>query len=196
MKGDIMKLLLKLIPIFILAVILSACTDQLTDSIPSVNDETSKDVMLTPGELSAEEAEGLIYMRQEEKVARDVYTVLGQTWNLNIFTNIITSEQNHMDAVKRLIIKYDLVDPVVNDEVGVFSDPVFQQMFDNFVQQGQLSIPEAMLVGQTIETQDINDLENQLSFVDNQDIINVYSKLLTASVKHLSSFTIHITPVF
>lgn len=191
-----MKHLLKLIPLFILAVILSSCADQLTDSITPVNDENSKDVVLLPGELSAGEAEGLLYMRQEEKVARDVYTILGQSWNLNIFTNIIISEQNHMDAVKRLILKYELVDPVVNDDIGVFSDPVFQQMFDDFVLQGQLSIPEAIMVGQSIETQDIADLEDQLTFVDNPDIIKLYTNLLAASEKHLSSVTIHITTVF
>ncbi|HEY6906555.1 MAG TPA: DUF2202 domain-containing protein [Ignavibacteriaceae bacterium] len=191
-----MNHLIKIIPVFIMALVLSSCADQLTDSNGNYNSSAGKDIMLVPGNLSAEEAAGIIFMRQEEKLMRDVYTVLGQTWNLNIFLNIVSSEQNHMDAVKRLIIKYDLVDPVTNDEVGIFADPVFQQLFDDFVQQGQQSIPEAMLVGQAIETQAISSLENQLVFVDNQDIIRVYTKLLAASEKHLSSFTIHITPVF
>ena len=61
--------------------------------------------VLVPGELSGEEAEGILYMRLEEKLARDVYTVLGNTWNARIFENIKLAEQNHMDAVKRLISK-------------------------------------------------------------------------------------------
>lgn len=191
-----MKHLFKFISLLFLAVILASCTDQLTDTYNTDLSEVSKDLMLTPGELSEEEAAGLIYMRQEEKVARDVYIVLGQTWNLNIFTNIASSEQSHMDAVKRMITKYELEDPVISDEVGVFSDSVFQQMYDDFIFQGQQNPAEAMLVGQAIETQDIADLNYQLSFVDNTDIIKMYNKLLDASERHLSSFTIHITPAF
>jgi hypothetical protein len=189
-----MKLLLKFIPLLVLSLLLASCADQLTDTYNADPNEASKDVMLTPGELSEEEAAGLIYMRQEEKVARDVYTVLGQEWNLSIFTNIVNSEQSHMDAVKKMIVKYELEDPVISEEVGVFSNPVFQQMFDDFVLQGLQSPAEAMLVGQDIETQDIADLNYQLTFVDNMDIIKMYNKLLTASERHLSQFSIHITP--
>ena len=185
-----MKNILKYSVILLAAMILSSCSDQVTGSLNSPeNSELNKTELLVPGELSQEEADGIIFMRQEEKVARDVYTILGQTWDLKIFENIKIAEQKHMDAVQKLIIKYNLTDPVINDEVGVFADPAFQQMFDEFVLQGQQSITEAMLVGQTIEEQDIAALENQLSFVDNQDLIKVYSNLKTASESHLFAFT-------
>lgn len=189
-----MKNLIKFISLPIILLLLASCSDQITDNYSSDPYEVSKDIILTPGDLSDEEAAGLIYMRQEEKVARDVYIVLGQTWDMNIFTNIASSEQNHMDAVKRMIVRYQLEDPVQTDEVGVFSNPVFQQMFDDFVLQGQQSPAEAMLVGQAIETQDISDLTYQLTFVDNMDIIKMYNNLLDASEKHFASFIIHITP--
>ncbi len=155
-----MKNILKYSVILLAAMILSSCSDQVTGSLNSPeNSELNKAELLVPGELSQEEADGIIFMRQEEKVARDVYTILGQTWNLKIFENIKMAEQKHMDAVQRLIIKYNLTDPVISDEVGVFADPAFQQMFDEFVLQGQQSITEAMLVGQTIEEDDIAALE-------------------------------------
>ena len=192
-----MKYLLRIIPLIIFSVIISSCSDQVT-GINNTQDspELTKSVLLVPGELSPEEAAGLIYMRQEEKVARDVYIVLGQQWNLNIFTKIASSEQKHMDAVGRLIDKYELEDPVINDEVGVFADPDFQQMYNDFVLLGLQSIQDAMSAGQTIEIQDIEDLEAQLAFVDNQDIIKVYSNLLAGSQKHLSAFSAHTLPVF
>ncbi len=185
-----MKNILKYSVILLATMILSSCSDQVTGSLNSPeNSELNKAELLVPGELSQEEADGIIFMRQEEKVARDVYTILGQTWDLKIFENIKMAEQKHMDAVQKLIIKYNLTDPVINDEVGVFADPAFQQMFDDFVLQGQQSITEAMLVGQTIEEDDIAALESQLSFVDNQDLIKVYSNLKTASESHLFAFT-------
>jgi len=189
-----METLLKFIPFLILAVILVSCSDLLTDSYNTEPYDATKISELTPGELSEEEAAGLIYMRQEEKVARDVYTTLGQEYNLSVFTNIASSEQSHMDAVKRMIFKYGLEDPVVNDSVGAFTNIIFQQMYQDYIDQGLQSVELAMSVGQAIETQDILDLSFQLTFVDNMDIIKMYNKLLDASERHLSRFTIHITP--
>jgi hypothetical protein len=192
-----MKNILKYSVVLLAAMILSSCSDQVTGSLNSTeSSELNKTELLVPGELSQEEADGIIFMRQEEKVARDVYTILRQTWDLKIFENIKIAEQKHMDALQKLIIKYNLTDPVINDEVGVFADPAFQQMFDDFVLQGQQSIIEAMLVGQTIEEQDIAALENQLSFIDNQDLIKVYSNLKTASENHLFAFTNYVITAY
>ena len=139
-------------------------------------------------ELSQEERDGLIHMRIEEKLARDVYIVMGELWNHKVFLNIQLSEQKHMEAVKRLLDKYSVPDPLTTDSVGVFPDPQFQLLYDQFIQQGNLSLTEALLVGKTIEELDIADLEFQLSFVDNPDIIRVYQNLKAGSENHLAAF--------
>lgn len=141
-----------------------------------------------PGNLTEEERDGLIHMRLEEKVARDVYIVMGNLYNHQVFLTIQLSEQKHMDAMKKLLTKYNVEDPVTTDEVGVFSDPVFQALYDQFILQGQVSLHEALLVGKAIEELDITDISYQLSFVDNPDIINVYNNLLAASQSHLVAF--------
>lgn len=141
-----------------------------------------------PGNLTEEERDGLIHMRLEEKVARDVYIVMGNLYNHQVFLTIQLSEQKHMDAMKKLLTKYNVEDPVTTDEVGVFSDPVFQALYDQFILQGQVSLHEALLVGKAIEELDITDISYQLSFVDNPDIINVYNNLLAASQNHLVAF--------
>ena len=141
-----------------------------------------------PGELSEQERDGLIYMRLEEKLARDVYITFGDLYSYTAFLNIQTSEQNHMDAMKRLIDKYNIEDPVTTDSVGVFSNPDFQQLYDQYITQGSVSLYDALLAGKAIEELDITDLENQLTFVDNQDIIRVYQNLLTGSQNHLAAF--------
>ena len=127
-------------------------------------------------------------MRIEEKLARDVYIVMGDLWNHKVFLNIQLSEQKHMEAVKRLLDKYSVPDPLTTDSVGVFPDPQFQQLYDQYVLQGNQSLQEALLVGKTIEELDIADLENQLAFVDNPDIIRVYQNLKAASENHLAAF--------
>ena len=141
-----------------------------------------------PGQLTEAERDGLIHMRLEEKVARDVYIVFGNIYNHRVFLTIQTSEQRHMDAMKRLLDKYNVEDPVTSDEVGVFSDPEFQQLYDEFILQGQISLHDALLAGKAIEELDMTDLEYQLTFVDNPDIIRVYTNLLAASQRHLTAF--------
>lgn len=143
---------------------------------------------IPPGELTEAERDGLIHMRLEEKVARDVYIVMGNLYNHQVFLTIQLSEQKHMDAMKKLLTKYNVEDPVTTDEVGVFSDPDFQAIYDQFILQGQVSLHEALLVGKAIEELDITDISYQLSFVDNPDIIKVYNNLLAASVSHLAAF--------
>ncbi len=140
-------------------------------------------------DLSQEEIDGLIHMRIEEKLARDVYTVFGNLYNYRVFQNISISEQNHMDAIKRLLVKYNIEDPIISDEVGVFPDPLFQQLYDQYLTQGNASLQEALLVGVGIEELDISDLENQLTnVVDNPDIVRVYQNLKAASENHLAAF--------
>ena len=139
-------------------------------------------------ELSQEERDGLIHMRIEEKLARDVYIVMGELWNHKVFLNIQLSEQKHMDAIKTKLDKYNVPDPITTDSVGFFPDPQFQLLYDQLIQQGNQSLNEALLVGKAIEELDIADLNNQLTFVDNPDIIRVYQNLKAASENHLAAF--------
>jgi len=140
-------------------------------------------------DISQEEIDGLIHMRIEEKLARDVYTVFDNLYNYKVFQNISISEQKHMDAIKRLLVKYNIEDPITSDEVGVFPDPLFQQLYDQYLTQGNASLQEALLVGVGIEELDISDLENQLTnVVDNPDIVRVYQNLKAASENHLAAF--------
>lgn len=171
----------------ITSLILSSCQ---SDNPTSVNEsiEIAKYGGGSNYELSQEEQDGLIHMRIEEKLARDVYIVMGELWNHKVFLNIQLSEQKHMDAVKRLLDKYSVTDPLTTDSVGVFPDPQFQQMYYQLVQQGNQSLEEALLVGKSIEELDIADLEYQLSFVDNPDIIRVYENLKAGSENHLAAF--------
>jgi hypothetical protein len=140
-------------------------------------------------ELSAEEEVGLTKMREEEKLARDVYQVLYQKWGHRVFSNIAQAEQRHMDAVKALLDKYNLPDPVTDSSVGLFTDPEMLDLYNSLVEQGQQSLIEAFKVGATIEDLDIKDLYDLLEQVDNEDIKTVYQNLAKGSRNHLRAFT-------
>lgn len=138
--------------------------------------------------LSAEEKAGLLKMREEEKLARDVYFTLYQRWSLPVFANIGRSEQRHMDMVKLLLDKYGLEDPVKNLSMGYFSDSHMSELYEKLVRKGMASFGEAVKVGATIEDLDIYDLEQELKKTDNQDIKMVYQNLLKGSRNHMRIF--------
>ena len=138
--------------------------------------------------LTQEEVDGLLWMREEEKLARDVYLTLYEMYGLQIFQNIANSEQMHMDAVLSLLEKYGIEDPAV-DEVGVFTNPELQALYDQLIAMGSQSIEDALKVGALIEETDIKDLEEWIAKTDNADIIQVYENLTAGSENHLRAFT-------
>lgn len=138
--------------------------------------------------LSADESAGLLYMREEEKLAHDVYVYLYETWNLAVFQNIAKSEQTHTDSVLALIERYGLSDPAAGLSPGVFNDPQLQELYNQLVAQGTQSLIEALRVGAAIEEIDILDLEQRLAQTDNTDIQRVYTSLESGSRNHLRAF--------
>jgi len=118
---------------------------------------------------SALEIAALTYMVEEEKVARDVYNVLYETWSIPAFANIARAEQRHMDAIISLLDKYELINPVEGLVDGAFANPELQNLYTSLVDAGQVNEEESLLVGATIEDVDIYDLSRELDVVDNED---------------------------
>jgi hypothetical protein len=142
---------------------------------------------IPPSDLTADESAGLLYMREEEKLARDVYNQMYTLWGQPVFQNIASSEQTHMDQVKLLLDRYGLADPALDP--GKFTDPALQALYDQLIGQGTVSLEEALKIGALVEQTDIDDLQARLAQTDNADIQLVYNNLMSASYNHLSAFT-------
>lgn len=142
------------------------------------------------GELNDAEIESILFMREEEKLARDVYLTLYDQYNLRVFNFIPRSEQIHMNALKVLIDRYELTDPVVNDVRGEFQNEDLQKLYTDLVEQGSVSEIEALKVGALIEEIDILDLDHGLTEVieDNLDMTRIYTNLRRGSTFHLKAF--------
>ncbi len=141
-------------------------------------------------ELSQGEIDGLLFIREEEKLARDVYLTLNKTYPLRPFENISKSEQQHMDAIKYLLDRYDIEDPAKDTEIGIFRNKELQDLFNTLIETGKEGKIEALKVGALIEEKDIFDLDFELkNTVDNKDISFVYENLVRASMNHIRAFT-------
>lgn len=136
--------------------------------------------------ISQKDADALLFMLEEEKLARDTYEYLDKTWGLNQFANIKKSEQTHMNAIENLLKQSNTSYTILSE--GVFSDPDLQAFYDTFKVDGAKSVVDALKIGATIEDLDIKDLEDFILDTDNAQIINVYQSLQCGSRNHLRSF--------
>lgn len=147
---------------------------------------TSSDTSIT-----AFEKQSLSFMREEEKLAFDVYTLMYSKWSLMPFQNISNSESNHMAAVKTLLDRYELKDPAQNS--GVFVNTTLQHLYQTLIAKGNSSEIEALQVGAAIEEIDIRDLKEQLLQIKKEDIRIVYENLMRGSRNHLRAFVYNLS---
>lgn len=173
--------------LFILAA-LSACGPS-DLSEPSVSDSVgSPPSDSTSAELSAAVAADLTFVRQEEKLARDVYLTLFERWGATSFSSIAQSEQQHMDVMQGLLATYSVADPVADAERGVFVDPMLQGLYGELVSRGETSLTAALAVGADIEDLDLVDIETRLGSGPPADVVAAYQSLMKGSRNHLRSY--------
>ena len=146
--------------------------------------------VLTTETLSQAEIDTLMYMREEEKMARDLYIRFNEMYGgtVSVFGNISRSEQKHMDAVKGLLDAYELDDPV-KDGVGEFTNTVLRDQYEKLLEQGAEDLKGALGVGVIVEEQDLMDLAAAMNETVEPCIDRVYSNLLRGSTHHLAAFS-------
>ena len=139
-------------------------------------------------DLTDTEQADLLYMREEEKLARDVYQYSFDLYGMKIFYNISKSEQRHMDYMLDLLTSYNIPDPASN-EIGVFTNTELQALYNKLIAKSQLSLLDALIAGATIEDVDIRDLDKCLTQTTKKNITTVYDKLNCASGNHMRAFS-------
>ena len=149
----------------------------------SVDDSSDDDVSV----ISTEEIQSVLFMREEEKLARDVYLTLYDQWNNPVFSNIAKSEQRHTVAILALIEKYNLTDPAL-EEIGLFTNSELQALYNTLIARGMTSEIEGLYTGALIEEVDMVDILEAIEEAHLSDIISTYENLLCGSRNHLRAF--------
>lgn len=138
--------------------------------------------------LSETEKADLVHMREEEKLAHDVYLALGTKWNNNVLLQVAESEQRHTESVAFLLEKYGIEDPSTGKAEGEFSNQELKALYEKLVAEGGKSLAAALAVGATIEDLDIYDLDQALKDAKNPDVIRVFENLKSGSENHMRAF--------
>ena len=173
MKEKIFRILPLMLVIGIVLVGATSCSDDDDEVITSV--------------VNIEEEAGLVYMREEEKLARDVYIKLYEKWGLNMFDNISKSEQKHMDKLLTILDVNNILDPSLSD-VGKFTNVELQNLYNSLMAKGVISLNDALIVGATIEDVDIVDLQKYIDEASDPIIISTYESLMCGSRNHMRAF--------
>ncbi len=140
------------------------------------------------GTVTYEEIAGFLFMREEEKLARDIYTYLFSKYNLPVFNNISKSENVHVTAILNLIKGFNIADNS-NNNAGEYVNSDIRALYAKLKTMGDLSLIDALKAGVMIEETDISDLQKQLSVTRNSSVRIVYTNLSKASEAHLRAFT-------
>jgi hypothetical protein len=127
-------------------------------------------------------------MREEEKLAHDVYVAMYARWRAKVFSNIARSETQHTEAVLARLVAYGIDDPAAGLAAGEFENPDLQALYDRLVATGKQSLVAAFGVGALIEETDIHDIRVKMAQTDEPDVLRVYQNLLCGSYSHLQTF--------
>jgi hypothetical protein len=132
----------------------------------------------------------LTHMRDEERLARDIYTALATKYDQAApFVNIARSEQVHFDTMGLLLTRYGLPDPSAGKDPGSYSDPALQALYDKLLASGSESLAKAYDVGIAVEKLDIADLKTAISKTTQADAKAAFTNLMNGSENHLAAFT-------
>lgn len=170
---------MRLFYLFSLLFIMSSCTKE----------EQTNNLEAT---ITKAEIEDLSFLREEEKLARDVYLYAYDLYGATIFNNISNSEQTHMDKVLELLTYYNIQDPA-SSQRGVFNNEDLAAIYSKLTSLVDKSLTEALTVGATIEDLDINDINHFLDNTNKTDLITVYENLNCGSKNHIRAFNRQLT---
>ena len=184
------------------------------EGLTSIDDATLDDPNVAEVDgLDATEASHLTFMREEEKLARDVYLTLAALYpNQKVFSNIATrAEQTHTDTMRDKLDQFNLPDPNPDtnnlpSSLGVFTGNewgwYFDEKFAVLTAMGEVSELDALKVGAFIEELDMHDIAVcpqvmidrgfsspcGLEYTDESALQTAYSALISGSETHLRAY--------
>jgi hypothetical protein len=166
--------------------------DVTNDGTSTVISHNMQMALVETAGLTDADLTSLTKMKEEEKLARDVYSALYQKWGSEVFARISSAENNHLNAIVRLLQNYDLPDTLIG-EAGAFINADIQKLYTDLTTKGSESVVDAYKTGALIEEMDLKDLGNEISAGVNENIVMVYENLERGSRNHLRSFYSQLT---
>jgi len=99
-------------------------------------------------------------MREEEKLAHDVYAALATKGVA--FARIQNAERRHFEVIGWQLERNGIPDPAAGKGPGDLQDPALRKLYAELVERGSRGTRDALAVGLEIEERDIVDLDRAI----------------------------------
>lgn len=157
-----------------------------SDGVSAITRAAISNIFTVTSALNADEIEFLYAVREDEKLAHDVYSVFADKYpTAPQIGRIMNAESTHMAAVDSLF-KYYEIDYVPTTEVGVFASPERQEQFNTLSAQSS-TLVEAFKTMAFIEEEGIAAYNAVVGDIENVNIKLVIEHLTKASGNHLKA---------
>ncbi len=143
--------IMKTIKLFLVMAVAAMAFASCSESVNGVDETTISDVDEKSAEVAAicgtcdfsgtlteAEVDGLMEMREEEKLARQVYIFFYQKYQYRVFNNISKSENAHTSAVLNLIDGFGLTDPTPVADTE-FNNPYLPNFMHNLLKKVRIT---------------------------------------------------------
>lgn len=149
-------------------------------SVPTAITATATDPQLV---------EDLQFMREEERLAGDLYQLFAERYpEATVFANIARSEDQHATAVGRQLTNFGIEDPSAGLEPGDYYFDELDELYATLATQGE-TLDGAIKAGIAVEEEDIADLKAALARESSDPVERTFGALLAGSENHLKAFT-------
>lgn len=141
-------------------------------------------VMEATSPLTADETEFLYAIREDEKIAHDVYAAFSALYPAaKTISKIMTAESSHISAAEAVLDYYEIEYPPLSD-TGIFEDADRQALYNDLITKGTTLIKAygtmALMEEETVYA--YKSIQNQLT---NSNLSLLLSQLIKASSNHL-----------
>ena len=158
-------------------------------SIPAItNCHTAKSFSFFKRSITDDEMKSIKYMREKEKLGRDFYEQMTAKYDIKPFKSIAVTKQDNMDALKDLLDKFSIEDPVKSNDPGTYTSEKLTSMYKRLTEKAEISQTDALKSGAEIEELDIKTLDTYISKTTNTDIKDEFTKLQKAAESNLKMF--------
>ncbi|WP_187287809.1 DUF2202 domain-containing protein [Methanothrix harundinacea] len=166
-----------------------------SEDLKQIHDVARAEGMLRLGEetagpsatapLSAAQLQGMAFILEEERMARDLYLELYKTTRLPIFLDVARSEETHIASILTLMKRRGLSAPP--EAPGVYADETLQKIYEDLL-SGADGPVVALGAAAQVEEASVHDLRKEIEGALEPDLISVYGGLMVGSEKHLRTF--------
>lgn len=140
------------------------------------------------GTLTESQKQTLAQQAEKEKLSHDVYVAYLEATGDYRFERVAASEEQHLQALRMLMDRYDVTDPTEGLDEGEFRSDSVDEAYDAYLDEGD-GLAAALKAAQEIEEEDIAGLEKAAKALDAPDAEQVYEHLTVASQHHLEVFS-------